>query len=500
MTLEPPRLQRTSAPPITVPFRNYRAAAPSPEEEHFAAAYLLLVEHRGLTATRRNHCAVAILRLLCSRPTFRQGHRVAWSVPRLANLVGRDTRTVERAIACLRGIPGLLQILNVQPNQPDWKGAPTRFEHLEWQEGSVLRSKLGALSVATAPGTAPVPPRHDAGGPPGTTPPDLPSDPLCDEKLKTTPTDHDPSAHTPNLTVKFCNTTLPIQQATEHPAQTAIATTTTVPKATKPASAGSALSQHLSSDQLLTAESEVRVQARERSGRAGDETRTQLGQPQLKEPSTSAPQPMDSPTRAHTAERERLAQPSSPPAASARPRSASSASGELSRPRGLLVAIIRQHHTIAGKPRFSVVYDEELLAVDGALHHLGGGRSNDDLVQLCARVSELAVRDSRASGDERTTVAYAFGGLDDKPHKFFLDRVSRLRELDEQLAKELQDGELAASLFGLRRPVKTTPRPPQRMPSRPHARPPRPRDNTPIPASQLAAQLDEFRTQYARAG
>ncbi len=101
---------------------------------------------------------------------FVEGIRVALTVERLAEMLGVTERTVRRAIALLRTLPELVQVLFVERGETSYDGRPARVPHLEWELGPEAKALLENLADGLA--TERPPPGHGVPRHPDTVPPD----------------------------------------------------------------------------------------------------------------------------------------------------------------------------------------------------------------------------------------------------------------------------------------------------------------------------------------
>lgn len=423
MTLEHPTHQRTSSqsPPDRLKALKHRRA-----DILVAAFEDALIARWGAFKARRNHTLISLVDALLRHGDFAEGGRVAYPIEKLARRFRKHVRTVEDAVAKLRQFPDLVHVLRIERGAPDWRGRTSRVTHLEWELGSLLRN--AAQLEGVPPGvTAPFPPQH-TGASPGNTPPDLPLASSIDLTLKLNAAP-DTASHIDrrNFEVDPSYATFPIQPAAELP----------LPPPTK---LQSSFRGAISDPALPSLEPAARPQAR----------------PQHQRPPVSA---------RVTAAATGLAPTSARDAHTIAPRQPPSA-GVLHHSIELIEEVIRQHRRIAeGKGPFVPIDDGERCLVDGALCGLTWCGTEKEQLDLCARVSELA-RAHAAQNGRVANLTYTFGGLDDRPQKHFLQRVAILREHDERALKELNDGELAASLLGLRRPVRPSPLPIAHRPGR----------------------------------
>ena len=129
--------------------------------------------------------------------------------------------------------------------------------------------------------------------------------------------------------------------------------------------------------------------------------------------------------------------------------------------RPLAKAVIRQHREIAEPSKGPGVGFEprEMDLVGAALSRLDTCSSESEIMRVCARVSALALQESSRNGNNRATLGFAFGGVDDEPNKHFFRRVCELRESEKISEKERHDAERVAALFG-RQPPSPRPRNP----------------------------------------
>jgi hypothetical protein len=459
MTLEPPTQQRTSP----------RAALDSTKSlKHRRADILVtafqaaMVERWGAFKARRNHTLIDLVDALSRHGDFAEGGRVAYPIAKLARRFRKHARTVEDAVAKLRQFPALVSVVRVERGEPDWRGRRSFVTHLEWELGPTLRETLQQIE-SSPPGVTAANPRPHAGGSPGVTAPDLSSDLPTHLELKLKSDCTAPRTDRRNLAVDLREANLPIQLATEtrppapHSTDTAVqgvATTPTPPEATP-------LSPRASAARLSNV---------------------------LRPPATALA-PATAPRTVQTAAM------TSPPLLE-RPALASRPEGPNSDfPVGELDGTIREHRRIAeGKGPFVPIDDDERALVAGAMSHLTWCRSAEERLEWCRRVSELAARDSRQSGHGRATLAYTFGGLDDRPHKYFDQRSAILRERDELATKQHTDGELAAALLGTPRPpAKALPTVRLALPRRPWAAPTQPAPSgPPLSPAELLMSIADF--------
>jgi hypothetical protein len=449
MTLEHPTQQSPSRYPSPTQPKTHRRT------ELIVDAFQAAVSERwGTTKTRRNHTVIAIVEALAGLPSFAAGGRAAYPTEKLAQRCHRHVRTVEDAVAKLREFPELVHVVLVRNGEPDWKGARCRLAHLEFQVGPVLRGLMEHPATGRAPAVTSGPPRRDAGNIPGLTPADLilaqPTDlelqlkresvgAIRDDQLNFEARPSEPLPTPPTDTE--CSPLPPIQTTTDHP------------KAASPL-------PHTAAEQPpVRSDSPPPAAARTESPTPGlpdlAALRTMCAAPLTRSRNAPALVPVSPGSESHRRRAEPLA-----PAAGAAP---AEPRLELRFPCWLLEAIIRQHRAMAeGKGPYVPIDDRERARVDGALRGLPGRLDGDALLELCARVSDGALRDARAKGGTVANLRYTFGGPDEdpeEPHKHFHRRVAELREQDEKSARERLDGELTAALLGGPAPLKASPAP-----------------------------------------
>lgn len=394
MTLEPPKLQSHALS---------GTALPRPEDQHYQAAYALLVERWGVTRTRRNHGAVHLLRALCSRPSFRAGKRVAWSTSKVASALQLEPRTVTTIIAKLREFPELIIIRTVRPGELRWNGKPARFKHLDWQQGPALRQRMAQLADSTEPRHADLTSvlhRCDVASPTDVTSLDLVSVPLSDTELKRT-------SGTSSDQLNFTNPNTGRLHSPEPPAAEN--------PPTKPSSTPNDIPKVASSLPLGSAKSTTDGHNRPRRSDLRPPRKTGWAQ-----------------------------------------QSAELDVQRLAHPVQLLAVIIR---SVLGRGDRVRLHPDEFYLVDGALRCLSGQYAIEAIPGLIDQVLGIALRDharARAEGRttrERPTLAYIFGGPEDAPHlphRYFLDRVTELREQRSEAEKHQHSADharLAKLLF-----------------------------------------------------
>ncbi len=408
----------------------------------FAAAEAAFAARWGSRRAKLNKSLLRLVEVLLGHGHFAFGVRVAYPTTALAERINADERTVTRVIAKLEHWPELVRIVRVLPGERSWDGRRAFREHIEWELGpalwSIAASLLGRPPVGRSTDTVTLNARHGASDTPGKVPPDQLLDHSTDQHLKSTTTVL--ATDRPNLEVSPHWAGQQFQPEADLSASSPPPTTTLHPRATKSPSLDVSLPSATTGN--IEAPREI-IAPRERRQTGSHPSRVDA-----KFSGPNSDLDLSDRSRAH-------ARPAR------RPRSA-----PCIEMHALGIAIIRQHRTIAEhKGPATPIAQDELDVVGEAISHLPEGMSAPDVLDLCARVSQLAARDSSGKGHPRATLRFTFGGTEDEPQKFFLTRVCRVREEREQLQRERHDAELTSSLLGIRQPVKAQPRPGGRIPS-----------------------------------
>lgn len=430
-----------------------------------AAVKAAYIDHWYARRAKLNKTLLGLVRLLLGHGQFALGERVAFSTAHLAKVLDCTERNVTLLIGKLQERPELVRVLRIQRGERAYDGQRSHRPHIEWELGPALRSLVvevaGLHLLISSVETVNLNTRTRDIGIPEAVTPDPIWDPQLDLKLKGEASSEPPDDR-PNFEVEASDS----KPEPGLPLPTPAPDVNALPEAARsPSPALPPLAVALRSLELASASQYL---------------------PEL--------ETHGRPDRAF-----------SPLRGKARPLSGTSSRNAPIHPLEPLVTLIRQHRQIAEhKGPWVPIAQDELDVADAAFGHLDWCRDDRERLQVCARVSELGLRDSLAKGNSRATLRYTFGRSEDPDsQKFFLERVARIREEREQLAKERRAGELA-SVLGLRPPVKASP-PPLSRPSAkgPTAGPPI-SSNEPLTPSEtlanIAALQARLKEPYARAG
>jgi len=467
MTLEPPT--RQTEPPLRSVTSGQPETLPAPKglpllsrKDLEAADFFRVVGLQYETAkaiarqrwgSRRanlNHCMFRALQRLLRHGDFALGRRVAYKVTDFAELLDCRPRNVSVVLGKFAEFPELIRVVRVKQGEPGWNGRRSAVDHNEFVIGAALLATaeevLGRPLFIRTPETVTLTTCNGDTQPPATVTPDSASDPSIDSKLKLKELDHPaPGIDRLNFEVVALGVPSPLSLATEIQPPTATPTAEVIPE------------------------------------RA------------TKDPTPPVTVPCSEPPPSSVVR---------PSIVQARPRPhaplPSTSESVLSHPLPLLDAVIRQHRAIAeAKGPYVPISQDERRWVDGCLRRLTGCRSDQEKLERCARVSELAARDSRQKGHKSAALRYAFGGLEDNPQKYFLERVALLREHDEKCSKEFHDAELTSMLLGTPPPVKAAPL----RPVRPSARGRTPRaapGSCPMSPAEILAGIQAFQARMSQ--